>query len=258
MESERRTEALRRLDDRHRARSLADREWLQSLVEVDRLGVWEGQEIRSMPQWVSARFGISNWQARKHIEAAYAIERLPLIGAALASGTLSLDKTVELTRFAAPETEKTLLRWALTVSPATIRRRADSEQKPKDEAREAEADRYLRYWVQDSGCLAIEGLLPPVEGAKVKSAIDRLASQLPKMPDGAVRGVHARAEAGGRLGRDGLCADRRRLGPRQSDRRHALELRRPHLGDLRLRARGRGAAPSRHRPPSPATAGPST
>lgn len=159
------------------------RERLRDLVRCDRLGAWEGDGARSFAEWLSGRYGISNWKARRQIEAAYALEHLPRIAAALASGVLSLDKTVELTRLATPETERKLITWARRVSPSAIRQRGDRERKPAvEEAEQTEKRRYLNLWEQDDGCLQIDGLLPPAEGAVVKSAIDRLAAQLPKMP----------------------------------------------------------------------------
>ena len=54
-----------------------------------------------------------------------ALRDLPRISQAFASGDLSVDKVVELCRFATPETEKRLLAWAGGVSCAAIRRRGD-------------------------------------------------------------------------------------------------------------------------------------
>ena len=54
---------------------------------------------------------------------AHTLAHLPLLSRALQSGELSLDKVVELCRFATPKTEKKLLRWARRVMPATIRER---------------------------------------------------------------------------------------------------------------------------------------
>jgi hypothetical protein len=58
---------------------------------------------------LSGRVGISNWKARRWVGAAYALEHLPRLSASPESGALSLDKVVELTRFATPATEKDLI-----------------------------------------------------------------------------------------------------------------------------------------------------
>ena len=76
-----------------------------------------------------------------------ALASLPLISHALSSGELGIDKAVELTRFAAPSTERDLLRWAGRVSAGRIRGRANLEAR-RDQASEHEAstDRSLASW----------------------------------------------------------------------------------------------------------------
>ena len=58
------------------------------------------------------RYGISYWKAHRWIEAARALESLPALSEALASGILGVDKIVELTRFATPKTEAELITMA--------------------------------------------------------------------------------------------------------------------------------------------------
>jgi hypothetical protein len=91
---------------------------------------------------------------------------------------------VELTRFATPETEERLIHWASGVSGACIRRRADLASRPcAEEARDAEAARFLSWWYLDEGKrLGLEAELPASQGAVVARALDRLAHTLPVMP----------------------------------------------------------------------------
>src|SRR6266545_7907431 len=56
----------------------------------------------------------------------HALERLPLISKAFASGELGIDKVVELTRFATAETEEHLIVWAQGVSCGRIREKETS------------------------------------------------------------------------------------------------------------------------------------
>jgi hypothetical protein len=129
-------------------------------------------------------FGISWWKADRCVRAGHALERLPKISEAFAAGRLSIDKVVELTRFATPETERRLLRWAAGVSAAAIRRRADVECRPEpDEAAEAERGRYLEWWWLEGGLrLGLEAQLPAVEGAALVRAIEAEAASVPVMP----------------------------------------------------------------------------
>jgi hypothetical protein len=174
---------LGELFSRFQAISANQRELLGDLVAVDRLGLWENDGHRSMPAWLGARLGISQWEARRWINAGYAMERLPVTAAALSAGVLSLAKTVELCRFATPETEKKLIKWARNVSPAAIRKRADSHDAAEQIDPGAVHDaRYVRMWDRGDGAMSLEGLLPSLEGARVKKAIDRIALTLPTLP----------------------------------------------------------------------------
>ena len=74
-----------------------------------------------MAHWLQMRYGISDWKARRWIASAHALESLPLTSEAFGSGRLGVDKVVELTRFATPETEEGLLPWAERVASGTIK-----------------------------------------------------------------------------------------------------------------------------------------
>jgi hypothetical protein len=91
---------------------------------------------------------------------------------------------VELTRFATPETEAGLVRWATSVSGACIRRRADAAcTQAIEKLRDAEHARFLRWWSLDEGRrLGLEAELPAAQGAVVVKAIERLANEVPPMP----------------------------------------------------------------------------
>ncbi|MGH2788280.1 MAG: HNH endonuclease [Actinomycetota bacterium] len=127
--------------------------------------------------------GISNWAAQRWVAAAHALERLPLISDALESGTLCLDKVVELARFATPETERNLIAWATRVSGAAIRRRADRAARAAlDDVRDAERSRFVRWWYFDDGTrLGLEGEFPAAEGAAITRALRRVADRLPEV-----------------------------------------------------------------------------
>jgi DNA polymerase III psi subunit len=108
-----------------------------------------GEQTAPSPwaQWVSAQFGISQWAARRWIAAGHALARLPRVRKSLSSGNLSLDKVLELTRFATLDTETKLIAWATGVSAAAIRRKADLAQRDDiDEARADDRARSLSWW----------------------------------------------------------------------------------------------------------------
>jgi hypothetical protein len=152
------------------------------VARADRAEVWRDSGTRDMAHFLAMRYGISEWKARRWIAAAYALERLPAISEAFGGGELGIDKVVELTRFATPETEARLLRWAERVSGAAIRHRGDVEaRRHLEEAQQAERRRFLQWWYTDDA-FQLRGELPAAQGAIVAKALDRVAETIPEMP----------------------------------------------------------------------------
>src|SRR5213593_4171502 len=177
----------------------AQRKLLAAIAEIDRTNAWEGQGARDLAHWVSIRYGISHWKACRWVHAAHALEGLPETSSALTHGALSLDQVVELCRFATHETEEGLIRWARAVSVGAIRRRADREARLSlPETRDADRERTLSWWWTDEGRrLGLFAELPAAEGAVVINTIERLAAQIPVMPDedGEAHAEQRRADA---------------------------------------------------------------
>lgn len=178
------TELIDAINSSHRRVSSAQRDLLALIAEVDRRRAWRDSGARDMPHWLSMHLGISQWKARRWIASAHALELLPLLSLAFSSGQLGIDKLVELTRFAAPDTESNLLRWAKRVSAACIRRRGDLLASPSlGEAKAADRTRSLSWWYFDDNKLfGLEATLPAAQGAVVAKAIQRLSEQIPVMP----------------------------------------------------------------------------
>lgn len=175
---------VERLDRLHVDISGGQRELLRHVADCNDRGLWLEDGCRDMAQWLSGRFGISNWAARRWVDTAHALERLPRLSEALDTGTLCLDKVLELARFATPETEEKLITWARRVSGATIRRKAELANRPSLEgAREDESYRLVRWWWFDDGRrLGLEGEFPAAQGAAIANAIRRVADRLPEIP----------------------------------------------------------------------------
>jgi hypothetical protein len=172
------------IDGVHADISACQRDLLRYVALADERGVWRRDGCRDMAQWLSGRVGISNWSARRWVDAAHALECLPRLSHALATGALSLDKSVELARFATPETEERLIAWARRVSPAAIRRKANLAQRQSlEDACDAERARFLRWWWFDDGKrLGLEGEFPAATGAAITAALRRVAQRLPDLP----------------------------------------------------------------------------
>ena len=97
----RNTEDLIHDMDLAHARSCASqRDVFRFIAEADRLESWEDWGARDLAHFLAMRYGISQWKASRWIQAAHALEHLPQLSEAFASGELGVDKVVELTRFA--------------------------------------------------------------------------------------------------------------------------------------------------------------
>lgn len=177
-------ELIRRIDSEHARIARAQRGLFRLIAEGDRLGVWRGSGARDMAHWVAMRHGISEWKARRWIASAHALEALPRTADAFERGSLGVDKVVELTRFATPETESRLLVWASRVSCAGVRHRADAEtRRSLEDARDIDRSRFVSWWWFDEGRrFGMEAELPAAEGAIVARALERLAHEVPTMP----------------------------------------------------------------------------
>jgi hypothetical protein len=161
------------------------RELLRLIREADERELWRDDGAHDMAHWLAMRYGISDWKARRWIATAHALEELPRIARAFEAGELSIDKVVELTRFATPEDEAQLTVWAQRVSSGRIRRKGDLlARRYVTEAQGVDQARFLSWWYFDEGRrFGLEAELPAADGAVVAKALGRLANKLPVMPD---------------------------------------------------------------------------
>jgi len=152
--------------------------------------IWREEGARDLAHWLSIRYGFSGWKAHRWIAASHALEALPLLSEAFGSGELGVDKVLELCRFARPETERRLLRWAQTVSVAAVRRRADREVRTSTQAEiDAHEARFLSWWYTDEGRrMGLQAELPAAHGAVVVKAIERMTEHVPQMQAKSTRG----------------------------------------------------------------------
>ncbi|MGH2729946.1 MAG: DUF222 domain-containing protein, partial [Actinomycetota bacterium] len=98
-------ELIAGLYDEARTVGAGHRRMLAAIDILQARFVWRGDDCRDMTQWVALNLGIGSHRARRMTEAASKLDDLPRIAAALEAGELSLDKVVELTRFATSNTE---------------------------------------------------------------------------------------------------------------------------------------------------------
>src|SRR5688572_4300864 len=79
---------------------------LEILGVIDERQLWRADGCGSMTDWVSFRFGVARKTAHEWVDAARALEELPHLTAAFASGELSWDKTRAVAALAAPESDE--------------------------------------------------------------------------------------------------------------------------------------------------------
>ena len=210
------------------------RRFLEAIAEIAATGAWADDGARDLAQWLWMRYGISDWKARRLIDAATALPTLPAIAGALERGDLGIDKVVELARFATVETEDGLVPWAQRVSAGRIRHEGDVVRRAEpDEATRDDAGRSLTWAFRDEGRrFEMHADLPAAQGAVVAKAIDRVAAAIPLSPTSRVI-VACAGATGGRAGRLLFGAARDRTRPRAGDGRT------PRAGRDRRRAGGR-------------------
>jgi hypothetical protein len=175
---------LARLDEAHVRLGAAHRRFLELIADADRASLWADDGARDLAHWLWMRYGISDWKARRFIDAAEALPRLPQVASALANGALGVDKVVELTRFATDETEDGLIEWAARVSAARIRHEGDVLRRVEtDEAAHDDEIRAVSWSYRDEGRrFEMHAELPAAQGATVVQAIDRVSATIPPMP----------------------------------------------------------------------------
>jgi hypothetical protein len=175
---------FKKIDEADAMVSAGESTRLFEFAEMDRCRVWENDGCRDMVHYLTARYGIGAFRAKRWLDASYAIKKLPSLRRALAEGVLGLDKVVELCRFATADTEEDLINWARRVVYGTVRGRADEECAPPiEEVREIDRERKVEWWWSDGGTrFGLMADLPAAEGALVVAAIDQVAAKVPSLP----------------------------------------------------------------------------
>ena len=153
---------------------------MDAFRRCDTAELWRLDGAQSIAEWISCQTGWSQWKAGRVLRAAHALPHLPLIAQAHRAGSLCLDKTVELTRFATADTEEDLLRWAAGVSTRRVRERADEEVGRKiEEIREVHDARSVTT-SRDSSFWYLDAQLPLEEGVAIEQELLARALELPK------------------------------------------------------------------------------
>jgi hypothetical protein len=152
--------------------------WLMRIREFDACDGWANTGCFSMVAWLAWWTGISHKAASEHVRVARALDRLPLIDAAFASGALSYSKVRALTRIAEPEQQQSLLDVAKSATAsqldkivAGLRRVQSHAGQANPSAREQPPRRYIHFTPTEDGMIRIHGQLGPEEALILQAAI---------------------------------------------------------------------------------------
>ncbi len=179
----------------------ANHRWLRLLAEFDRREGWSDGATHSCAHWLGWQCGIELGAAREKLRVAHALERLPLIDAAMARGQLSYSKVRALTRVATPATEELLLNVALYGTAHHVEklvrqfRRVQEVEELSREVRQ-HMGRRLTYYHDEDGSLVLKVQLPAEAGALVLKALEAAVRELPLPPHPlhCEAGLHVSAE----------------------------------------------------------------
>jgi hypothetical protein len=162
----------------------ATHRWLMLVGEYDRRNGWSDGATQSCAHWLNWKCGIALGAAREKVRVARALENLPKVSAAMASGRLSYSKVREITRVACAATEDYLLMIAehgtaqhVEKLVRAFRRCRDAEELTREAHQQWTRSVHFRY--NDDGSLVLTCRLPAEAGARVMKALDIAMKDVP-------------------------------------------------------------------------------
>jgi hypothetical protein len=155
--------------------------FLALIAEYDSCDGWTGSQ--SCAHWLNWKCGINLGVAREQVRTAHALEKLPLISAAMARGEISYSKVRAITRAACPATEEYFLMIARHGTAQHTEKlvkyyRRETEREELSREQQQHANRSLTYWYEYDGSLVVKGRLPASVGAMLVKAIEVAQEQL--------------------------------------------------------------------------------
>ena len=156
---------------------------LALIAELDRREAWGDWGVKSCAHWLNWKCGIGLGAAREKVRVARALESLPLINAAFASGEVSYSKVRAMSRIATVDNEDTLLMIARHGTAAHVEDLVRSYRRVRRNeetvaANAAHAARELNWYWDDDGSLVIWARLPAESGALVLKALEAAVDEI--------------------------------------------------------------------------------
>ena len=162
----------------------ASHRWLVLIAEFDRRNGWSDSATQSCAHWLNWKCGIAMGAAREKVRVARALESLPKVSAAMASGRLSYSKAREITRIACAATEDHLLMIAEHGTAQHVEklvrayRRCQEAEELSREARQQQT-RSVMWRHDDDGSIVLTCRLPAEAGAQILKAVDIALENVP-------------------------------------------------------------------------------
>ncbi len=144
------------------------------IASVLETGAWEGAGIRSAPQWVAWKCGVSPGRARRLVAMARRLSELPETKAAMEAGELGEDQVAVICRHAPAGIDAQAAELARSATVAQLSRALGSYvfQEPKSAATEVpEERRWVSFGHDEEGSWTMSARLPADEGALVERAL---------------------------------------------------------------------------------------
>ena len=166
----------------------ANHRFLTLIAEFDRRTGWSDGGTQSCAHWLNWKCGIALGAAREKVRVAHALQGLPKISAAMASGTLSYSKAREITRVGNAGNEEYLLMIAAHGTAAHVerlvrayRRCLEAEELSREQRQQE--NRRVSFRRDEDGSLILTCCLPAETGAMVMKALDIAIEGLPIYED---------------------------------------------------------------------------
>ena len=162
----------------------ANHRFLLLIAEFDRRNGWAQAGTQSCAHWLNWQCGIAMGAAREKVRVARALDALPKVSAAMASGKLSYSKAREITRVGNAHNEDYLLSIAEHGTAAHVERlvrayRRCQEAEELSREQRQQQNRRVSFRYDDDGSLILTCHLPAELGALVMKALDIAVEGLP-------------------------------------------------------------------------------
>jgi hypothetical protein len=157
--------------------------FLALVAEFDREQAYERHGLVNTAQWLNWQCGIGAVAAREKVRVARALEQLPEISGAFASGEISYSKVRAMTRVATPANESVLVhiaRYGTANHVEKLVRKYEWTQR-RDAGKleqQLHAGRNVHYFSDGNGEFILSARLPPEVGAVVRKAIETAVEAL--------------------------------------------------------------------------------